>query len=128
MNPLHLAQTRHASKAYDDTKKIPSETLDRLLKVLRLSLSSINIQPWVDNQIHIALGSALISASAEGVDATPIGGFDNVLLDEVLGLSALGLRSVVIMALGYRSTEDFNADLPKARLSKEAVIRFISHC
>ncbi|WP_407651635.1 nitroreductase family protein [Acinetobacter sedimenti] len=61
----------------------------------------------------------------QGVDATPIVGFDNVLLDEILGLSALGLRSVVIVALGYRSTEDFNADLPKARLSKDAVIRFL---
>ena len=61
----------------------------------------------------------------QGVDDTPIVGFDNVLLDKALGLSALELRSVVIMALGYRSTEDFNADLPKARLSKEAVIRFL---
>ncbi|WP_374294408.1 hypothetical protein [Acinetobacter sp.] len=59
------------------------------------------------------------------VDDTPIGGFDNVLLDEVLGLSALGLRSVVIMVLGCRSTADFNADLPKACLSKEAVIHFL---
>jgi hypothetical protein len=51
------------------------------------------------------------------------------LLDEILSLSAFSLRSVVVMALGYRSTEDFNADLPKARLSKEVVIRFfISHC
>ena len=46
MEPLHLAQTRHASKAYDNTKKIPSETLDRRLEVLHLAPSSINIQPW----------------------------------------------------------------------------------
>lgn len=58
-------------------------------------------------------------------DATPIGGFDNVLLDEILSLSALELRSVVIMVHGYRSAENFNADLPKARLSKEVVIRFL---
>lgn len=107
-------------------KKIPSETLDRLLEVLRVSPSSINIQPWVDNQIHITLGSILISASAEGVIAMPIGGFYNVLLDEILGASALGLRIVVIMALGYRSTEDFDADLPNGRVSKERVIFFLS--
>nr|WP_298890999.1 hypothetical protein [uncultured Acinetobacter sp.] len=34
-----------------------------------------------------------------------IGGFYNVLLDGILGASALGLRNVVIMALGYRSTK-----------------------
>ena len=56
----------------------------------------------------------------------PIGGFYNVLLDEILGASALGLRIVVIMALGYRSTEDFNADLPNGRVSKERVIFFLS--
>ena len=55
----------------------------------------------------------------------PIGGFYNVLLDEILGASALGLRIVVIMALGYRSTEDFNAVLLNARLIKEAVIHFL---
>ena len=61
----------------------------------------------------------------QGVDATPIVGFDNVLLDEILALSALGLRIVVIMALGYRSTEDFDADLPNGRVSKERVIFFL---
>lgn len=47
MNFLELAQTRHTTKAYDQTKKIPHEQLEQLLlEVLRLSPSSINIQPW----------------------------------------------------------------------------------
>ena len=43
-----------------------------------------------------------VAAAEEGVDATPMEGFDPKALDELLGLSAKGLRSVTIMPLGYR--------------------------
>lgn len=46
MNYLDLAQSRYTSKAYDASKKIPQETLAELLEILRLTPSSINIQPW----------------------------------------------------------------------------------
>ena len=43
-------------------------------------------------------------------------GFDAKILDEELGLNARGLSSIVIPSLGYHSSEDFNAKLPKSRL------------
>jgi len=43
-------------------------------------------------------------------------------VDEALGLKAKGLRSRVMVALGYRSEDDFNARLPKSRLPESAVI------
>lgn len=43
-------------------------------------------------------------------------------LDEELGLRAQGLTSSVLVALGYRSGEDFNAGLPKSLLPAERVI------
>ena len=33
-----------------------------------------------------------------------------------------GLSAVALVALGYRSTEDFNAKLPKSRLPAESVL------
>ncbi|MGL4409959.1 MAG: NAD(P)H nitroreductase, partial [Zoogloea sp.] len=56
------------------------------------------------------------------IDATPIEGFDAALLDAELGLAEQGLKSVVLVALGYRSEDDFNAKLPKSRLPAAAVI------
>jgi nitroreductase/dihydropteridine reductase len=67
-------------------------------------------------QAYIAVGTALIAAAAEEVDATPMEGFDPAALDEILGLRARGLRSVVIMPLGYRATEgDWLVNLKKVR-------------
>lgn len=76
------------------------------------------IQRWMENQTFIALGEALFAAAALGIDATPIGGFDSAALDTEFNLAAQGLTSSVILTLGYRSEDDFNAKLPKSRLSK----------
>jgi nitroreductase/dihydropteridine reductase len=49
-------------------------------------------------------------------------GFDAAALDVELGLAEKGLRSVVILALGYSSAGDFNAKLPKSRLAADEVM------
>jgi nitroreductase / dihydropteridine reductase len=67
-------------------------------------------------QAYIGLGASLIAAAFEEVDATPMEGFDPKAVDEILGLSARGLRSVVIVPLGYRAAEgDWLANLKKVR-------------
>ena len=69
-------------------------------------------------QAYIGLGTALIAAAFEEVDATPMEGFDPAGIDEILGLKARGLRSAVIMALGYRDTAlDWLVNLKKVRRS-----------
>jgi nitroreductase len=67
-------------------------------------------------QAYIGLGTALIAAAEEQVDATPMEGFDPKAVDEILGLSARGLRSVAIMPLGYRAlVGDWLVNLKKVR-------------
>jgi nitroreductase len=74
-------------------------------------------------QAYIALGAALIAAAFEEVDATPMEGFDPQAVDEILGLSARGLRSVVIVPLGYRAAEgDWLANLKKVRRPREQFV------
>jgi len=53
-------------------------------------------------QAYIGLGTALVAAAEEGVDSTPMEGFDPDKVDEILGLRARGLRSVLLLPLGYR--------------------------
>lgn len=81
-----------------------------------------DVQHWMEKQVYLALGTLLLGAATLGVDACPMEGFDAVLLDEVLGLRARGLGSVVVAALGYSSVDDFNAGLPKSRLPAAQVI------
>lgn len=78
-------------------------------------------QHWMEKQVYLALGALLLGAAALEIDATPIEGFDHAVLDDALGLHERGLKSVVLAALGYRSTDDFNASLPKSRLSADDV-------
>ncbi len=79
-------------------------------------------QHWADKQTYLALGFLLLGAAAMGVDACPIEGFDQGAVDEALGLREQGLSSTVIVALGFRAADDFNAKLPKSRLPVEQVI------
>lgn len=71
-------------------------------------------------QAYIGLGTALIAAAEEEVDATPMEGFDPAKVDEILKLRERGLRSVVILPLGYRAAEgDWLVSLKKVRRSRE---------
>lgn len=74
---------------------------------------------WTSKQSYIALGTALIAAAAEQVDATPMEGFDAGALDDLLGLQKLGLRSVTLLPLGFRDSDnDWLEKLPKVRTDK----------
>ena len=78
-------------------------------------------------QAYIAFGYATIAAANEGVDATPMEGFDPAALDEILGLKEKGLRSCVLLPLGYRAAEkDWLVNLVKVRKSKEDLVTEVS--
>ncbi len=75
---------------------------------------------WTARQAYIALGHALVAAATEHVDATPMEGFNNAKLDEVLNLKEKGLKSVVLLTLGYRDADqDHLARAKKVRRSEE---------
>ncbi len=71
-------------------------------------------------QAYIGLGSALIAAAEEQVDATPMEGFEPEKVDAILGLAELGLKSVLLLPLGYREADhDWLVNLKKVRRSTE---------
>lgn len=210
MSLLESARTRYTTKAYDTAHRLTDDQVNDLLELLRLTPSSVNIQPWhffvagtedakalirpsvqgtyaanepkvmqashvivlctktqideahfealraqesqdgryasaeveaagqkgrrfyvgqhtqdmamwLEKQTYIALGALLLGAADAGIDATPIEGFDRDTLNRALNLSAKGLTSSVVVALGHRSAADPNAALPKSRLSRKAV-------
>ena len=78
-------------------------------------------------QAYIAFSQAIAAAAFEEVDATPIEGFDPKALDEILGLREKGLRSCVLLTLGYRNSEkDWLVNLPKVRKSREDLVTEIN--
>jgi nitroreductase len=86
-----------------------------LLSIVEKNTAEQNFQ-WASKQVYLALGMGLAAAATEQVDSTPMEGFNPQALDEVLDLKALGLRSVALLALGYRDAEkDWLVNLKKVR-------------
>lgn len=74
-------------------------------------------------QAYIALGTALVAAAEVGVDATPMEGFNPAKFDEILNLRERGLRSVVILPLGYRAADgDWLVNLKKVRRPRNELV------
>ncbi|MAO65449.1 MAG: NAD(P)H-dependent oxidoreductase [Balneola sp.] len=75
---------------------------------------------WSARQAYIALGFGLSAAAIEEVDATPMEGFKNEELDELLNLPEKGLKSIAILTLGYRDEgNDWLAPMKKVRRPKD---------
>lgn len=217
MDLISAAAKRFTTKAYDTARKIPEEQMQQIYELLRLSASSVNLQPWhfivastpeakarlakgaqgafsyneakirdashvilfcaradadqahldavleqeardgryrddeaknntaktrlgfvnqhrfgpkdvpqwLEKQVYIALGSAMLGAAQLGIDTTPMEGIDIPTLDKELGLNERGLTSLVVLSLGYHADSDFNAKLPKSRLPQEQVFTFL---
>lgn len=95
----------------------------------------LNIYPQKDaeenvnhaaKQAYIAFAQDITAAAFEGVDTTPLEGFDADALDEILGLRAKGLRSCVMLPVGYRDSEnDWLVNLTKVRKRKEDLVTLI---
>lgn len=210
MSLLENLQWRHAVKAYDPTKKVAKEDLNRILEAARLAPTSSGLQPFriisVENQelkekmvagalnpevmrdcshvlvfaawdsyseekidkvydyhtdvrelpkgrfgsytdqlkkmygaqtadqhfahtarqTYIALALAMAQAAELKIDSTPAEGFSNEVVDEILGLREMGLKSVSLLYLGYRDEErDWLSSMKKVRIPMEEFV--ISH-
>jgi nitroreductase len=74
-------------------------------------------------QAYIALGIALVAAAEQEVDSTPMEGFSPDAVDAILGLKERGLRSVVLMPLGYRDEAgDWLAPMDKVRKTRDTIV------
>ena len=77
-------------------------------------------------QTYIAFMSAIMQAAFEGVDSTPMEGFDPNVLDEILDLRKKGLRSTILLPIGYRDAEkDWLVNLVKVRKPMKELVSFI---
>jgi nitroreductase/dihydropteridine reductase len=77
-------------------------------------------------QVYIAFANAVTAAAFEGVDATPLEGFEPDAVDQILGLREKGLRSAVLLPIGYRQEDkDWLVNLVKVRKPMKDLITVI---
>ena len=80
------------------------------------------IQLWATKQAYLALGNLLTVCAVEEIDACPIEGFEPEKYDKFLKLNERGLRSVLVLAVGYRAEDDIFSGFKKVRRGADKVI------
>jgi nitroreductase len=94
-----------------------------MLKKMYLAQPAEENFAHIARQTYIALGLSLAQAAELKVDSTPVEGFDNIVVDEILALDKLGLKSVSLMYVGYADTpNDWIAPMKKVRTPKEEFV------
>jgi len=89
------------------------------LKEIYLNQTGEENHAHIARQTYIALGMALAQAAELKIGSTPVEGFNNAVVDEVLNLSSLGLKSVSLMYVGYSDEQtDWLRNMKKVRNPK----------
>lgn len=103
-------------------RAVPADSMNDYKERLTSRMGSLSTEQNFTHaayQAYISLGVAIAAAAELKVDSTPMGGFDNAALDKLLNLKEKGLRSVVLLPLGYRDSEnDWLVNLKKVRTPK----------
>ncbi len=109
-----------------DERGLPRGRFSRYTDMLKTSFGnteSIRNFEHATRQAYIALGLSLAQAAELKIDSTPAEGFDNQKVDEILNLKELGLKSVVLMYIGYADREnDWLASMKKVRVPKDEFV------
>lgn len=84
-----------------------------------------DVPHWLEKQVYLNMGSFLLGAALLEIDAVPLEGIDQAVLDAEFDLNSFDLTAVTAVALGYRADNDFNAGLPKSRLAIDDIFTLI---
>ena len=121
--------TQRIDRVYDrmtDERDLPRGRFDSYTKQLKEIYAAQTAEEHfmhTARQSYIALGLALAQAAELRIDATPAEGFDNEVIDKVLGLREQGLRSVSLMYVGYADkSRDWLAPMKKVRIPTEEFV------
>ncbi len=111
-----------------ETRNIPLEDLSKFGENMDASFAKLSAEElceWTAKQAYISLGHIMHTCANLRIDATPMEGFNKKSFDEALDLTSKNLQSVLLLAVGYRSSEDNLARLVKVRKSTEDLFETI---
>jgi len=109
-------------------RNTPDEVLNPFKEFLIDSFSNKNtleIEQWARSQAYLILGNLLTVCAHEQIDSCPMEGFVPEKMDELLNLKSKGLKSVLLLPVGDRSTDDFMAKLKKVRKPQQEMISYV---
>lgn len=109
----------------EKTRNTPRDILNPFQEFLINSFSektNEDIQNWAAKQAYLVLGNLLTVCAMEEIDSCPIEGFEPEKYDDYLQLAEKGLKSVLVLAVGYRAEDDMFSDFKKVRKSVNEIV------
>ena len=101
-----------------DLRRTPETILEpyrKDLKDMMENMSREEQQEWSIKQAYIALGNLMTVCAVERIDSCPMEGFDRSQFDQILKLYDKGLKSILLLPVGYRATDDMFSEFKKVR-------------
>ena len=110
----------HNTRSNDDSYN--KESIDKYGDGAKKSI--LNMEPnrqaeWLKKQCYIALGQLMVGCADMRIDSCPMEGFKSDEVDLILDLKAQNLTSVVLLPVGYRTSNDKYQYKTKVRKSDE---------
>ncbi|MGC1631300.1 MAG: NAD(P)H-dependent oxidoreductase [Gelidibacter sp.] len=111
----------HVDDLYDNIihlRQTPETILEPYrndLKLMMQNMSQEEQQEWSIKQVYIAIGNLMTVCAVERIDSCPMEGFDRAQFDAILNLKDKGLKSVLLLPVGYRAEDDMFSGFKKVR-------------
>ncbi len=113
------------------TAKIQNEDVNKLTNLKKMLENTVSqkqkdgtLESWIRSQSYIPLGIMIETAALLGIDGGPMEGFEPNKVNEILGLKEKNLKSITMLALGYRG-DDPASLRPKVRRDFDDVVEII---
>jgi nitroreductase/dihydropteridine reductase len=85
----------------------------------------VETEQWAKNQAYLILGNLLTVCAQQQIDSCPMEGFVPEQVDQLLGLEEQGLKSILLLPVGYRSEDDGMSQLKKVRRPQQEMVSFV---
>lgn len=111
-----------------EVREVPMESLDLFRKSIDQYIRSLSEEEefhWHQKQAYIVLGQMIFAAALEEVDSCPMEGFNENLMNEILGIDSSVETATVTLALGYRAEDDHFQHLKKVRKPEDKLFKFL---
>lgn len=109
-------------KNMTETRGIALENVQGYVDFMKMKINALPVEArdiWTSKQTYLALANLLNAAAELKIDVTPMEGFEPEKVNEILGLTALGLNASLLATIGYRHKEDATQHYKKVRKSNE---------
>lgn len=115
--------------AYFDLEKKTRGTSEDIIAKFREQLKGMyrkknqtEIEQSAIYQTYIILGNLMTVCAIEGIDSCPLEGFVPEKVDELLNLADKNLKSVLMLAVGFRAPDDFMQTMKKVRKPLDVIV------